>query len=59
MSRFWSLRTQFKGDYPIPSGSALEPEPTPFLNVGFPFFVVDDGDKFPPGDDDDEPFPDS
>jgi hypothetical protein len=35
-SRFWSLRTQFKGDYAIPFGCALEPEPTPFLKRRLP-----------------------
>jgi hypothetical protein len=59
-SRFWSLQTQFKGDCAIPVGCAPEQEPAPFVEVGLPFFAVEDGDEFPPGDDDDsEPFPDS
>ncbi len=55
-SRFWSLQTRLKGDCAIPVGCA--PEPALFVDVGLPFFTVDDGDEFPPGDDD-EPFPDS
>jgi hypothetical protein len=39
-------------------GCAPGPEPAPFVDVGLPSFAVDDGDEFPPGDDD-EPFPDS
>ena len=36
-----------------------EPEPATFLNVGLPFFAVEDGGgEFLPGDDD-EQFPDS
>jgi hypothetical protein len=50
-SRFWSLQTRLKGNRAIPAGCAPEPEPAPFVDVGLPFFAVDDGDKFPPGDD--------
>jgi hypothetical protein len=52
--RFWSLQTQFKGDCAIPIGCAPEQEPATFVE----FFAVDDGDEFPPGDND-EPFSDS
>jgi hypothetical protein len=55
-SRFCSLQTRLKGDCAIPVGCA--PEPAPFVDVGLPFFAVDDEYEFPPGDDD-EPFPDS
>ena len=55
---FWSLQTRLKGDCAIPVGCAPEPEPAPFVDVGLPFFAVDDGDEFPPGDDA-APFPDS
>ena len=53
--RFSSLQARFKGDCAFP---VEEPEPAPFVDVGLPFFAVDDGDEFPAGDDD-EPFPDS
>jgi hypothetical protein len=55
-SRFWSLQTRLKGDCADPVGCA--PEPAPFVDVGLSFFAVDNGDEFPPGDDD-KPFPDS
>lgn len=53
-SRFWSLQTRPKDDCAIPVGGA----PEPFVDVGLPFFAVDDGYVFPGGDDD-EPFPDN
>ncbi len=46
------------GDCAIPVGCAPEPEPAPFVDVGLPFFAVNDGYEFPPGNDD-ESFPDS
>ena len=52
-----SLQTRIKGDCAIPVGGA--PEPAPFMDVGLPFFTLDDGNSLPAGDDDDEPFPDS
>jgi hypothetical protein len=55
-SRFWSLQTRLKDDCAIPVGCALEPEQ--FVDVGLPFFPVDNEYEFPAGDDDD-PFPDS
>jgi hypothetical protein len=59
-SRFWGLRTRLKGDCAIPVGCTPEPEPepAPLVDVGLPFFAVDDGDEFPAGDDD-KPFPES
>ena len=47
---FWSLQTRLNDDCAIPVGC----DPDPFVDVGLPFFAVDDGDVFPPGD---EPFP--
>jgi hypothetical protein len=56
--RFWSLHTQLEHDCAMPVGCAPEPEPAPFVEVGLPFFAKDDGDEFPPGDDE-EPLSDS
>jgi len=43
--------------YCIPVGCAPEAEPAPFVDIGLPFFAMDDRYEFPPGDD--KPFPDS
>ena len=50
------MQTRLKGNCAIPVGWG--PETAPFEVIGLPFFFVDDGDEFPPVDDD-EPFPDS
>ena len=61
--RLWSLRTHLKGDCAIPVSCIPEPESepelesAPFVEVGLPFFAMDVGNGFPPGDD--EPFSDS
>jgi len=48
VSCFWCLQTRlFRGDCAIPVGRAPEPEPTPFVGIGLPFFAVNDGNEFP------------